>query len=162
MCWSKAIRASAARGSPWPPVAMIITSLARQPHRLVEIDRLRKISEIADALRNPQDAIEAAAGDADLAARVLRDMAQRLEAGGVGGEGGDQHPALLRPGSTSSRPWRTPSSEPDDASWKTLVESQTKASTPASPIARSSASVEGSPSCGVSSSFQSPVWKTRP
>ena len=42
---------------------------------------------------------------------------------------------------TSSRPSRTPSSEPDEASWKTLVESQTRASTPSSPIARSSASV---------------------
>ena len=34
-----AIRPSAARGSPCPPVAMISTSLARQAHRLVEADR---------------------------------------------------------------------------------------------------------------------------
>ena len=42
---------------------------------------------------------------------------------------------------TRSSPSRTAASEPEASSWKTLVESQTRASTPSSPIARSSASV---------------------
>ena len=37
---------------------------------------------------------------------------------------------------TRSRPSRTVASEPEASSWKTLVESQTRASTPSSPIAR--------------------------
>ena len=94
MCWSKAIRASAARGSPCPPVAMIITSRRGSFIAVVEVDHLGKISEIADALRNPEDAVQRAAGDADLAAGVLRDMAQSLQPRRVGGEGGDEHAAV--------------------------------------------------------------------
>ena len=67
-CVPHAIRPSAARGSPCPPVAMISTSLARQAHRFVEADRRREILEIAGRLRDAQDAFERAAGDADLAA----------------------------------------------------------------------------------------------
>jgi hypothetical protein len=43
-----------------------------------------------------------------------------------------------------------------------LVESQTSARTPSSPIERRVCVLDGSPSTGVSSSFQSPVWKIRP
>ncbi len=63
---------------------------------------------------------------------------------------------------TASRPSRTAASEPEALSLKTLVLSHTSASTPLSPIASSSAAVEGVPSKGSSSSFQSPVWKIRP
>ena len=53
-------------------------------------------------------------------------------------------------------------SEPEGMGLKTLVESQTSASTPSSPISVSSSSVAGSPTSGSSSSYQSPVWNTRP
>ena len=43
-CVPEAIRPSAARGSPCPPVAMISSSLLRQPHRLVEADRRREVA----------------------------------------------------------------------------------------------------------------------
>jgi hypothetical protein len=67
-----------------------------QTHGLVKIDRLREISEIAHALRNAEDAIETAPGDADAAAGVLRDVAQSLQPRRVGGEGGDEHTAVGR------------------------------------------------------------------
>jgi len=60
------------------------------------------------------------------------------------------------------RPSCTPSSDPDGLSWKTLVESHTNASTPSSPIMVSVSVLGASPSTGVSSIFQSPVWKTLP
>ena len=62
----------------------------------------------------------------------------------------------------SRSPSWTPASDPDGSSWKTLVESQTKASTPSSPIRVSVSELGGSASTGVSSIFQSPVWKMRP
>ena len=64
------------------------------------------------------------------------DLAERLQPRGVGGEGGDEHPALGRRRSPRRGPSRTAASEPEASSWKTLVESQTRASTPSSPIAR--------------------------
>ena len=76
----KAIRPSAARGSPCPPVAMISTSLARQAHRLVEADRLGEIEQIAGRLGDLEDAVEGAAGDAHLAPGFDRDPADRLAA----------------------------------------------------------------------------------
>ena len=62
----------------------------------------------------------------------------------------------------SAMPLWTPSSDPEAASWKTLVESHTKARTPSSPIWVSTSGLDASPSTGVSSIFQSPVWNTRP
>ena len=66
----------------------------RQLHRRVEVDRLGEIGQIADALGDPEDPVERAAGDADPAAGVVGDMAEGLQAGGVGREGGDEHPPL--------------------------------------------------------------------
>ena len=66
------------------------------------------------------------------------------------------------PATVSSKPSRTAPSDPEALALNTLVESHTSASTPASPIAVSSAGVAGTPTCGASSSFQSPVWNTRP
>ena len=73
---------------------------------------------------------------------------------------------------TSTRPFaastwaRSPawtlSSDPDGSGWNTLVESHTNASTPSSPIRVSTSVLGASPSTGVSSIFQSPVWNTRP
>jgi hypothetical protein len=62
----------------------------------------------------------------------------------------------------ASRPSRTPPSVPDACALKALVESQTSTSTPSSPTAVSAAALDGVPMTGSSSSFQSPVWKTRP
>src|SRR3712207_8609126 len=49
----------------------------------------------------------------------------------------------------------TSSSEPDASSWKTLVESQTRAKMPSSPTLIKALASAGSPICGNSSSFQS-------
>ena len=132
-----AIRPSAARGSPCPPVATISTSLARQAHRLVEADRLGEIDADSRSPARPEDAVERAAGDAHLAAGFVRDAAERLEPRGVRGEGGDQHPALA-PAATCVEQAVVDARlrSPTAVSWKTLVESQTSASTPSSPIAR--------------------------
>jgi hypothetical protein len=62
----------------------------------------------------------------------------------------------------SSSPSYNPPSVPDASALKALVESQTRTSTPSSPIAVSAAALDGVPSTGSASSFQSPVWKTRP
>ena len=66
----------------------------RQAHRSIEINRLGELAQITGRARDLQDAIERAAGDAQLAAGRLRHLAQRLQPRGVGGEGGDHHPAL--------------------------------------------------------------------
>ena len=68
--------------------------VARQAHRLVEADGLGEIEQIAGGLGDAQDAVERAAGDAHLAPGLDRDLAERLQPRGVGGEGGDQHAAL--------------------------------------------------------------------
>ena len=62
----------------------------------------------------------------------------------------------------SASPLRTLASEPDASVLKMLVESHTSTSTPLSPIALSSSADAGLPMIGVASSFQSPVWNTRP
>src|SRR3546814_7384553 len=61
-----------------------------------------------------------------------------------------------------SRSARTSLSDPDASGLKTLVESPITASTPSAPMAVNSAAVEGDPSTGSSSSFQSPVWNPLP
>jgi hypothetical protein len=66
----------------------------RKLHRRVEVDRLGEVGQIADALGDPQDTVERAAGDADPPAGIGGDVAEGPEAGRVGGEGGDQHPPL--------------------------------------------------------------------
>ena len=68
--------------------------LLRQPHRLVEADRRREVLQIARRLRDAEDAVERAAGDADLAPGLARDAADRLQPRGIGREGRDQHPPL--------------------------------------------------------------------
>ena len=68
---------------------------------------------------------------------------------------------LARP-TTSAMPWRTLDSEPEASALKTLVESQTRTSTPASPITVICSAVAGEPMIGAASIFQSPVWKTLP
>ena len=62
----------------------------------------------------------------------------------------------------SASPLRTLASLPDGSVLKALVESHTSTSMPRLPIAVSSSGVEGLPITGVASSFQSPVWNTRP
>ena len=57
---------------------------------------------------------------------------------------------------------RTPASDPATPSTKTLVLSQTMASTPSSPRRRMAPSSVSFPITGSGSIFQSPVWKTRP
>ena len=61
-----------------------------------------------------------------------------------------------------ARSARTPPSLPDSVGLNALVESQTSASTPSSPIAVSASALAGVPITGSTSSFQSPVWKMRP
>jgi hypothetical protein len=63
---------------------------------------------------------------------------------------------------TSISPENTSLSEPEASLLKMLVESQTSARIPSSPIAASSAGLDGWPMTGAASSFQSPVWKIRP
>ncbi len=62
----------------------------------------------------------------------------------------------------SSSVSRTSASEPDSPGTRTLVESQTIASTPSSPARISAASSVVGPTSGSGSSFQSPVCMTRP
>src|SRR3546814_6635000 len=52
--------------------------LARQAHRLVEIDDLGKVAQITGLARDAQDTVERAAGDAPGPPRLTRDVAQRL------------------------------------------------------------------------------------
>src|SRR6185369_13392370 len=70
--------------------------LARQAHRILEPDRLREIAEIAGGFGDPQDTIETAAGDADLAPGLDRHPADRFQPRRIGSEGGDQHPSFRR------------------------------------------------------------------
>ena len=62
----------------------------------------------------------------------------------------------------SASPRRTVLSDPEASVLKTLVESHTSTSMPLSPIAASASGLVGLPITGVASSFQSPVWNTRP
>src|SRR5207237_9377228 len=57
---------------------------SRQAHRLVKADRLREVREVAGGLRNPQDAVERAAGDAHLAAGLPGDAADGLQSRRIG------------------------------------------------------------------------------
>jgi hypothetical protein len=73
MTWLlKAMRASAARLSPWPPVAMIITS--RRGSFIASSKRTvsGKIAKVAVRLRDLENAVERAARDADLRPGRLR------------------------------------------------------------------------------------------
>ena len=84
----------------------------RQCIAVVEIDDLREIGEIADALGDAQDAV-----DERPATQTWRPLSSAtsprvLQPRGVGGEGGDEH-AALGPLITPSSPSRTPPSEPD-------------------------------------------------
>ena len=65
-----------------------------QPHRRFGIDGVGEIGEIARRLRDLQDPVQRAPGDAQLAPRLARDLAQRVQATGVRGEGRDQHAPL--------------------------------------------------------------------
>src|SRR5579884_2962447 len=65
-----------------------------KPHRLVEADRRREVLEVAGRLRDTEDTLERAAGDAHLTPGLPRYPADRLQPRGVGSEGGDQHAAL--------------------------------------------------------------------
>ena len=68
---------------------------ARQTHRGVEIHRLWKIEQIAIVLRHRDDAVERAPGNADLAPRLARDFAQRVQARHIAGEGRHEHALAL-------------------------------------------------------------------
>ena len=136
---------------------------ARQAHRLVEADRLGEIAQIAGRLRDPEDAVEARPATHSLrpvsiATRPIVCSRAALEAKVVT----STRPLALRdlleqPGDGP------PLRDPTAVSWKTLVELQTSASTPSSPIAVSvSAGSTARRAPASSSSFQSPVWKTLP
>ena len=68
----------------------------------------------------------------------------------------------LRPEINSARATFTSPSDPATPSWKTLVESQTMASTPSSPRRRMVSTSVRSPTTGSLSIFQSPVCSTVP
>src|SRR5690606_4156301 len=68
---------------------------AGEAHRGVEIDRLGEILQIAVLLRDLDNPFERAPCDAQPAAGLLRDAAERLQPRDVGSESGDQH-ALAR------------------------------------------------------------------
>ena len=64
------------------------------PGCLVKGQGRRKIGQIADAFGDPQNTVERAARDDDLAPGVLRNFAQRVQPGGVGRKCGDQDATL--------------------------------------------------------------------
>ena len=110
--------------------------VARQPHRGVGIDRVGEIrADSRVALRDLEDAVERAPGDAQLAPGLARDLAQRLQPRRVRREGGDQHAPLRLARPPRPAPRARSLSEPDASALKTLVESHTSTSMPSSPIA---------------------------
>ena len=158
-----AMRPSAARGSPCPPVAMISTSLARQAHRFVEADRRR---EIAADSRSPGRRLRMRSSERPamhtLRPVSTRDPADRLEPRGVGREGGDEHPPLrlvdLAREARRGRSLPSPTAGPGRR-WS----NRTPARARRDRRFRSARPVLGaSPITGVSSIFQSPVWKMLP
>ena len=78
--------------------------IARQAHCLVEADRVGEIEQIAIGPGDAQDAVERAAGDAQLAPAFDRHLTQGLQPRRVGRESGDEHAArgfldrLAKPG----------------------------------------------------------------
>ena len=136
--------------------------LARQAHRFVERNRRREILQIAGRLGDAQDAVERAPGDAHLAAGLAADPADGLEPRGIGRKGGDEH-AALGLGDLGEQPGV-------DAFLRTrrLVLEDVGGIAHQREHARDrrcsvSTSVLGaSPITGVSSIFQSPVWKILP
>ena len=156
-----ATRASAARSSPCPPVATISTSLRgrriassgemvlgksrRYPHAFATL-MMRSSERPATHKARPVSSATSPSvwSRAALEAKVVTSTRPRALA------------------TVSIRPVRTVLSEPDASALNTLVESQTSTSTPLSPIAVSCSAEAGLPITGSASSFQSPVWKTRP
>ena len=109
--------------------------VARQALERVHAEELRHAVEHAAFARDRDDALHRAPQNADLPTRGEAGLGGRAQARDVGGEGGDDHPALRLgdrgPRSTAA----TSRSDGLSPSRSTLVESQTSASTPSSPSA---------------------------
>ena len=157
-----AIRPSAARGSPWPPVAMISTSL--RGRRIASSKSIGGGKSwrypVAWATRRIRSSERPAMHT--LRPVSIADAADRLQPRRVGGEGRDQH-AALGLGDLG-----------EQAGMDAFLGARRLVLEDVGRIAhqredaldrRSRVSVSGlgaSPSTGVSSIFQSPVWKTLP
>ena len=133
----------------------------RQAHRLVEADRRREVAEVTGRLRHAEDAVEAARQRTP-AAGFMRYAADRLQPRGVGREGRDEHPAVglhrLREKALVDALLASPTACPGRR-WSNRTPRRARRS---SPIAVSTSVSGASPSTGVSSIFQSPVWKMLP
>ena len=159
---SRAMRASAARGSPWLPGADQHDLVARDVARLVLGQKLRHVGEIAVLARRLVHAPQRAPDQRHVAvvgaARHARSStaaphsrrSRRPRPARHSGRSGRSGIAAARLRSRNGR------------RFSALVESQTIARMPSSPISRSRSSSVGSPISGSGSSFQSPVCNTVP
>ena len=134
---------------------------ARQAHRFLEGDRRREIQEIAGCLGDAEYPFERAPGNADAATGLDRNPADRLQPRGVRREGRDQDLAA------GIRHLREEAGVDALLGTRRLVlehvggiAHQSEHALIADP--RQCLVLGASPSTGVSSIFQSPVWKMFP
>ena len=161
-CWPKAMRPSAARCSPCPPVAMIRTSSRGRRIAVVEVDRLGEIVRDSRWPWRPGGCGRASGRRRRPGGRSPWRRGRSSAAGGVGGEGGDEHApvgacdfaraALVDAGfgaggRSPGRRWSNRRPERARPRRRSLLQRL---------VAR------GRRAPGVSSIFQSPVWKMRP
>ena len=160
-CSSPAMRASAARGSPWLPVASAKirsrgrrsnASMPRNGGRPSSIPHSRATATTRSIARPRMQTCRPAARPASAAERSRATLEAKVVTTTL--------PFALAMSQASVL--ATSRSDGLSPSRRTLVESQTSASTPSSPSALKRASSVGGPMIGVGSIFQSAVWTTSP
>src|SRR5690606_8050871 len=120
----------------------------------------RHVGEIAEGPRRLEIAHQRPAHKTDMAIDGRRRRADGAEPRAVGREGGDDDASRMPlDGVCQTLPHREFGAEA--LRLKTLVESQTKARMPWSPIDRRRSATVARPTSGSGSSFQSTVWNTR-
>ena len=161
-CSSAAMRASAARGSPWLPVQSATTLSRRQIAIDVHAAELLHPFEIAGLARDLITRSMARPTTTTSRPAAARGVGDGADARDVGGEGGDRDARAARLRSASASVRATSVSDGERPSRTALVELPISARQPSAPSARSLASSVGGPITGVGSIFQSPVCSTLP
>ena len=156
------MRAIAARGSPWLPVHSSSVSLAVEVAELVLVEIAEALRQVAGLHRHLDDAMQGAAGDDQLAAGGVRGIGHGADAGDVGGERRHRDAPLGALDDLGDR-----GGDVDLGRRAAVAEgigriADERVDALARRCAASRASSGGSPTSGAASSFQSPVWKTRP